>query len=81
MKVKLISVDAEIVLNDLPAMIGRNRTADVCLDDAGVGEFQCIIERDDGWSPISIATGGRGFLEENLSGSPKAEARAGAIVE
>ena len=34
-----------------------------------------------GRSPISIATGGRGFLEENLSGSPKAEARAGAVVE
>ena len=32
-------------------------------------------------SPISIATGGRVFLEENLRGSPKAEARAGAVVE
>jgi hypothetical protein len=32
-------------------------------------------------SPISIATGRRGFLEENLSGSPKAEALAGAVVE
>ena len=33
------------------------------------------------WSQISIAIAGRGFLEENLSGSPKAEARAGAVVE
>jgi len=32
-------------------------------------------------SPMSIATGRRGLLEENLSGSPKAEARAGAVVE
>ena len=32
-------------------------------------------------SPISIAIGRRGFLEENLSGSAKAEARAGAVVE
>ena len=36
---------------------------------------------DIGRSPISIATGRRGFLEENLSGSAKAEARAGAVVE
>ena len=34
-----------------------------------------------GRSQISIATGGRVFLEENLSGSPKTEARAGAVVE
>jgi hypothetical protein len=34
-----------------------------------------------GRSPISIATGRRGFLEENLSGSPEAEARAGAVVK
>ena len=35
-----------------------------------------------GWrSQISIATGRRGFLEENLTGSPKAEARAGAVIE
>jgi hypothetical protein len=33
------------------------------------------------WSPISIATGRRGFLEENLSRSAKAEARAGATVK
>ena len=32
-------------------------------------------------SQISIATGRRGFREENLSGSPKAEALAGAVVE
>ena len=32
-------------------------------------------------SQISIAIAGRGFLEENLSGSPKAEACAGAVVE
>src|SRR5487761_1082506 len=32
-------------------------------------------------SPISIATGGRAFLEENLGGSSESEARAGAVVE
>ena len=32
-------------------------------------------------SQISIATGRRGFLEENLTGSPKAEARTGAVIE
>ena len=32
-------------------------------------------------SPISIAIGGWVFLEENFSGSPKAEACAGAVVE
>jgi hypothetical protein len=32
-------------------------------------------------SQISIATGRRSFLEENFSGSAKAEARAGAVVE
>jgi len=32
-------------------------------------------------SQISIATGGRGFLEENLIGSSKAEALAGAVIE
>ena len=60
MKVKLISVDAEIVLNDLPAMIGRHRTADVCLDDADMGEFQCIIERDDGRLSVRHIAGGLG---------------------
>ena len=34
-----------------------------------------------GRSPISIAIGGWVFLEENFSGSPKAEACAGAVVE
>jgi transaldolase len=34
-----------------------------------------------GRSQISIATGRRGFLEENLTGSPKAEARTGAVIE
>ncbi len=60
MKVKLISADAETVLNDLPAMIGRNHTADVCLDDAGMGEFQCIIEQDDGRPSVADIAGGLG---------------------
>lgn len=41
-------------------MIGRNPTADVCLADAGVGEFQCIIERDDGRLSVADIGGGLG---------------------
>ena len=33
-----------------------------------------------GRSPISIATGRRGFLEENLVGSSEAQARAGSVI-
>ena len=40
-----------------------------------------FAEEESRRSPISIATGGRVFLEENFVGSPKAEARAGAVVE
>jgi hypothetical protein len=40
-----------------------------------------IAAEEEGRSLISIANGGRGFLEENLIGSPKAEARAGVAVE
>ena len=40
-----------------------------------------VVEPEGGGrSQISIAIAGRGFLEENLSGSPKAEARAGAAM-
>jgi pSer/pThr/pTyr-binding forkhead associated (FHA) protein len=60
MKVKLISADAEIVLNDLPVMIGRNNTADVRLDDADTGEFHCIIEQDDSRLSVADITGGVG---------------------
>jgi len=60
MKVKLISADAEIVLNDLPAIIGRSRTADVCVEDGGMGEFECIIEQDDGRLSVADITGGLG---------------------
>ena len=42
---------------------------------------QCPVCKVPRRSQISIATGGRVFLEENLSGSPKTEARAGAVVE
>jgi len=34
-----------------------------------------------GWSEISIATGGWGFLEERFARSAEAQARAGAVVE
>ena len=62
MKVQLIGADAEIVLHDLPAIIGRSHTADVCLNDADAGEFQCIIERDDGRISVADIAGGLGTL-------------------
>jgi pSer/pThr/pTyr-binding forkhead associated (FHA) protein len=69
MKVELIRVDAphrSIVLNDLPVMIGRNQTADVSLDEAGVGDFQCIVERDDGSLSVTDIAGGIGtFVNGN----------------
>ena len=34
------------MLSDLPALIGRSQTADVCLNDPGVAEFQCMIVQD-----------------------------------
>ena len=49
MEVELINADVpggRIVLSDLPALIGRSRTADVCLNDPGVAEFQCMIVQD-----------------------------------
>ncbi|MFZ1936489.1 MAG: FHA domain-containing protein [Thermoguttaceae bacterium] len=58
MKVQLISADIEILLNALPAIIGRSDTADVCLDDADTGEFQCIIEQDDGKLSVADIAGG-----------------------
>lgn len=60
MKVRLISADAEITLNDLPVMIGRNHAADICVEDAGMGEFQCIIEQDDGRPSVVDIAGGLG---------------------
>ena len=59
-KVKLIGANTEIMLNDLPVMIGRNHAADICLDDAGMGEFQCIIEQDDGRPSVVDIAGGLG---------------------
>ena len=49
MEVELINADVpggRIVLSDLPALIGRSQTADVCLNDPGVAEFQCMIVQD-----------------------------------
>ena len=46
------------------------------------GSWLNVAECELSWrSQISIATGRRGFLVENLVGSPKAKARAGTVVE
>jgi pSer/pThr/pTyr-binding forkhead associated (FHA) protein len=63
MKVELISANAPhctFVLDDLPAMIGRNRTAEVPVDDAELGEFQSMIEQDRGRLMVEDIAGGLG---------------------
>ena len=52
-------------------------TTDNYTDPFGISGGTIVGRR----SQISIATGRRGFLEENLSGCPEAEARAGAVIE
>jgi pSer/pThr/pTyr-binding forkhead associated (FHA) protein len=49
MRVQLVSAEPaarKIMLDELPAMIGRDATADVCLEDSWVGHAQCIIDQD-----------------------------------
>jgi predicted component of type VI protein secretion system len=49
MEVELINVDVpgnSIVLSDLPVSIGRSQTADVCLNDPDLADFQCLIVQD-----------------------------------
>ena len=51
MKVELVSAgppERRIVLDSLPAMIGRDDSADICLGDSWVGWYQCILDDDDG---------------------------------
>jgi pSer/pThr/pTyr-binding forkhead associated (FHA) protein len=36
----------KLVLESLPAMIGRDATADICLEDSWVGCYQCILDQD-----------------------------------
>jgi len=35
-----------LVLDSLPAMIGRDVGAEVCIEDSWVGRYQCIIDRE-----------------------------------
>lgn len=76
--------------NDEPVLVNLNGIRLERLRDFGdvwmaLGLWRLLgldtLLQNAGRSQISIATGGRIFLEENLSGSPKAEARAGAVVE
>jgi pSer/pThr/pTyr-binding forkhead associated (FHA) protein len=55
-----------IVLSDLPAMIGRSQTADVVLDDSGVGEFQSMIALDEGTLRVADLTGGGGTFVNGI---------------
>jgi hypothetical protein len=60
MKVTLTNArmpDQSIEIFDLPAMIGCSKVADVCLDDLGVAELQCVIDHD-----------GMGVIVRNLAG-------------
>jgi pSer/pThr/pTyr-binding forkhead associated (FHA) protein len=48
-RVVLVSVgppERNIIVDELPAMIGRDAAADISLDDSWVGHFQCIIDRE-----------------------------------
>jgi pSer/pThr/pTyr-binding forkhead associated (FHA) protein len=49
MKVELTSVEdpqRKIAVEELPALIGRDISAEVCLNDSWVGHYQCILERE-----------------------------------
>ena len=50
MKVELLSTNParRIVLDDLPAMVGRDVNAKVSLDDSFVARFQCIVDEEGG---------------------------------
>jgi len=40
--------ERRIVLSALPAMIGRDASAEVWLEDSWVGQFQCILDEEGG---------------------------------
>jgi pSer/pThr/pTyr-binding forkhead associated (FHA) protein len=40
--------ERRIVVDRLPAMIGRHVSADISLDDSWVGGFQCLLDEDRG---------------------------------
>ncbi len=51
MQVLLITAgppERKIALSELPAMIGRDVTADVCMADSWVGRFQCMLDEEGG---------------------------------
>jgi pSer/pThr/pTyr-binding forkhead associated (FHA) protein len=50
MKIELIGTESpyrRIVIDKLPAVVGRAASAEVCLNDSFVGSYQCIIEQGD----------------------------------
>jgi hypothetical protein len=65
MTLELISAEVPqrtFVLSDLPAMIGRNPTAQVRLEAVEVGQFQCIIDQDAGKLNVWDIWGGLGVF-------------------
>jgi pSer/pThr/pTyr-binding forkhead associated (FHA) protein len=51
MRVILLSAGpppCRIVVDRLPAMLGRDETAEICLADSWVGHFQCILDQEAG---------------------------------
>ncbi len=51
LKVTLVSAgptERRIVLDKLPAMIGRHVSSDIPLDDSWVGGFQCLLDQERG---------------------------------
>ena len=65
MQIRLISAKVprnKTVVSNLPVLVGRNPTAQVHLKDAGVGQFQCIIEQDGGMVGVRDIWGGPGIF-------------------
>jgi pSer/pThr/pTyr-binding forkhead associated (FHA) protein len=51
MKLRLTSTNPQkppIVLDQFPVIVGVDPGADICLDDAAVGHYECMIDADDG---------------------------------
>ena len=51
LKVSLVSAgppSRRIVIDKLPALVGRHASAEVRLDDSWVGGFQCLLDQDRG---------------------------------
>jgi pSer/pThr/pTyr-binding forkhead associated (FHA) protein len=75
MKVTLTNArvpEQTIEIIDLPAMIGCSKVADVCLDDLGVAELQCVIDHDGMGVIVTNLAGGSGTFVNGIAVSKAA---------